>query len=119
MKHTATDDANIKTAVMAYLAIGEVHSGSDKAVRAPPTLYYRGQKIIHLDDMALALHLSKKTIRKYRDDGLLEVYESHNGNIMFVTEEGFNNFVDNFFICSSHPDYSAVKKRIKSTTTKS
>lgn len=105
------NDADYKTAIMAHLAITDARSEKSTNVRAPPALYYKGQRIIHLDDFALALHLTKKTIRRYRDDGLLEIYESITGNGAFVTQDALNDFIDSNFISSRHPDYPKLKKK--------
>lgn len=111
MEQSATSDANFKTALMAHMAITDARANNDDKVRAPPALFYKGERIIHLDDFADGLHLTKKTVRKYRDDGKLEVFESVTGNIAFVTQEAFNNFIDNNFISSRHPDYTKLKKK--------
>lgn len=111
MAKQATDDADYKTAIMAHLAITDARNDKLSNVRAPPALYYKGQRIIHLDDFALALHLTKKTIRKYRDDGLLEIYESVTGSGAFVTQDALNDFIDSNFISSRHPDYPKLKKK--------
>lgn len=105
------DEADFKTAIMAHMAITDARSEKAANVRAPPALFYKGQRIIHLDDFALALHLTKKTIRKYRDDGLLEIFESVTGSGAFVTQDALDDFIDNTFISSRHPDYPKLKKK--------
>lgn len=104
------ESADFKTAIMAYMAITDARANKDRNVRAPPVLFYKGKRIIHLDDFATALHLTKKTVRKYRDDGLLEIFESVTGCGAFVTQDALDNFIDNNFISSYHPDYPRLKK---------
>lgn len=111
MAQPEISDADFKTAVMAYLAISDTRAEKDSNERAPPALFYKGQRIIHLDDFALALHLTKKTIRKYRDDGLLEIFESVTGSGAFVTQDALDDFIDTNFISSRHPDYPKLKKK--------
>ncbi|WP_301706929.1 hypothetical protein [uncultured Duncaniella sp.] len=50
-------------------------------------------------------------MKRYRDAGKLEVYESIEGNIKFVLQSDLDRFLEQSFISSSHPEYRTVKKR--------
>ncbi len=113
--------ADFQTAVQAYASLVE------QRVRSPclyptggrPRLFFRGEPIILLEDIITGLNVSEKTIRRYRDAGKIEVYESRGGNIKFVLQCDLDRFLEQSFISSSNPDYGTVKKKFKSTTTKS
>ena len=55
------------------------------------------------------LNVSEKTVKRYRDAGKLEVYESIEGNIKFVLQSDLDRFLEQSFISSSHPEYRTVK----------
>ncbi len=114
MGNAATTGADFKTAVMAGMALAGIRSDNDNT-RAPPALSYKGQRIIPLDDITVGLGITKKTIRKYRDKGKIEIYESLTCGAAFVTQEAFNDFIDNHFISSRHPDYPKMKKKQSNT----
>ncbi len=113
-KATSTE-ADFKTAVIAGMALVSLQTDNNDKIRAPPDLFYHGQRIITLDDVTSGLHITKKTIRKYRDEGKIEIYESLTCGAAFVTQEAFNNFIDNHFISSRHPDYPKMKKKQSNT----
>ena len=107
MGNGTSTEADFKTAVIAGMALAGIRTHNDD-IRAPPELFYHGKRIISLDDVAFGLHISKKTMRKYRDEGKIEIYES-------LTQEAFNDFIDNHFISSRHPGYPKMKKKHKNT----
>ena len=57
------------------------------------------------------LNVSEKTVKRYRDAGKLEVYESIEGNIKFVLQSDLDRFLEQSFISSSHPEYRTVKRK--------
>ena len=127
MKHTDTQEADFKTAANAYVSLVEqrARSPGQYPTGNRPRLYFHGEPIILLADIVTGLDVSEKTIRRYRDAGKLEIFESIDGNTKFVLQRDLDRFLENSFISSSHPDYKTVKKKIKSggnaksTTTKS
>ncbi|MBD5356097.1 MAG: helix-turn-helix domain-containing protein [Bacteroides sp.] len=92
---------------------------SDVRARSPcrqhtgnrPQLLFRGEPIILLDDIVSGLNVSEKTVKRYRDSGKLEVYESIEGNIKFVLQSDLDRFLEQSFISSSHPEYRTVKRK--------
>lgn len=102
--------ADFKTAVLAGMALAGIRAENDD-IHAPPALSYNGQRIIALDDVTSGLHITKKTMRKYRDEGKIEIYESRTCGAAFVTQEAFNDFIDTHFISSRHPEYPKLKKK--------
>lgn len=108
---TTTTDADYKTAVMACMALAGIRADSDDKTRAPPELFYHGKRIISLDDITAGLHITKRTMRKYRDEGKIEIYESLTCGAAFVTQDAFNDFIDSHFISSRHPEYPKLKKK--------
>lgn len=127
MQQNDSQEADFKTAVNAYVSLVEQRARSPGSY---PTgnrsrLYFHGEPIILLEDIITGLNVSERTIRRYRDAGKIEVYESVEGNIKFVLQSDLDRFLENSFISSSHPDYKAVKKKSTNggnanhTTTKS
>ncbi len=114
MSNGTSTEADFKTAVIAGMALAGIRTHNDE-IRAPPEFFYHGKRIISLDDVTLGLHISKKTMRKYRDEGKIEIYESLTCGAAFVTQEAFNDFIDNHFISSQHPDYPKMKKKHNNT----
>lgn len=92
---------------------------TEERVRSPcrnqpgnrPQLLFRGEPIILLDDIVSGLNVSEKTVKRYRDAGKLEVYESIEGNIKFVLQSDLDRFLEQSFISSSHPEYRTVKRK--------
>ena len=92
---------------------------TEQRVRSPcrnqtgnrPQLLFRGEPIILLDDIVSGLNVSEKTVKRYRDAGKLEVYESIEGNIKFVLQCDLDRFLEKSFISSSHPEYRTVKRK--------
>lgn len=127
MRQTDTQKADFKTAVNAYVSLVEqrARSPGQYPTGNRPRLYFHGEPIIFLEDIVTGLDVSEKTIRRYRDAGKINVYESIEGNIKFVLQCDLDRFLENSFISSSHPDYKTVKKKstnggnAKHTTTKS
>ena len=111
MASTTANDADYKTALMACMAFAGIREANGEKTRAPPELFYHGKRIISLDDVAAGLHITKKTIRKYRDEGIIEIYESRTCGAAFVTQDAFNDFIDSHFISSRHPEYPKLKKK--------
>lgn len=105
MASTTANDTDYKTALMACMALGGIREANGDKTRAPPELFYHGKRIM------AGLHITKKTIRKYRDEGIIEIYESRTCGAAFVTQEAFNNFIDSHFISSRHPEYPKLKKK--------
>ncbi len=113
-KGTSTE-ADFKTAVIAGMALANLQTDNDDKPRAPPNLFYHGQRIITLDDVTAGLHITKKTMRKYRDEGKIEIYESRTCGAAFVTQDALNAFIDSHFVSSRHPDYPKMKKKQSNT----
>lgn len=119
--------ADFQTAAQAYVSLVEQRARSPchYPTGNRPRLFFRGEPIILLEDIITGLNVSEKTIKRYRDAGKIEVYESREGNIKFVLQSDLDRFLEQSFISSSHPDYRTVKKKSKSggnadiTTTKS
>lgn len=111
MASTTADDADYKTALMACMALAGIREANGDKTRAPPELFYRGKRIISLDDVTAGLHITKKTMRKYRDEGKIEIYESRTCGAAFVTQDAFNDFIDSHFISSRNPEYPKLKKK--------
>ena len=78
-----------------------------------PRLFFHGEPIILLDDIISGLNVSERTIRRYRDAGKIEVYESIEGNIKFVLQRDLDSFLEQTFISSSHPEYRTLKRKPK------
>lgn len=110
MGNATTTEADYKTAVMAGMALAGIRAENDD-IRAPPSLTYKGQRIIPLDNVTAGLGITKRTMRKYRDEGKIEIYESLTCGAAFVTQEAFNDFIDKHFISSRHPEYPKMKKK--------
>lgn len=110
MGNATTTSADYKTAVMAGMALAGIRAENDD-IRAPPSLSYKGQRIIPLDNVTAGLGITKRTMRKYRDEGKIEIYESTTCGAAFVTQEAFNDFIDKHFISSRHPEYPKMKKK--------
>ena len=127
MELTEDKTADIRTAAQAYVSLIEERARSPGTFPTGnrPRLFYRGEPIILLEDIVTGLGVSERTIRRYRDAGKIEVYESIEGNIKFVLQRDLDRFLENSFISSSHPDYKTVKKKSTNggnanhTTTKS
>lgn len=127
MKQTDPQKADFMTAANAYVSLVEQRARSPCLYPTGnrPRLYFHGEPIILLDDIITGLNVSERTIRRYRDAGKIEVYESVEGNIKFVLQCDLERFLENSFISSSHPDYKTVKKKSTNggnanhTTTKS
>lgn len=111
MASETTNEADSKTVLMACMTLAGIRAENSDKTRAPPELYYHGKRIISLDDVTTGLHITKKTIRKYRDEGKIEIYESRTCGAAFVTQEAFNDFIDSHFISSRHPEYPKLKKK--------
>ncbi len=111
MASETTNEADYKTALMACMTLAGMRAENGDKTRAPPELYYHGKRIISLDDVTTGLHITKKTMRKYRDEGIIEIYESRTCGAAFVTQEAFNDFIDSHFISSRHPEYPKLKKK--------
>lgn len=111
MPSTTVDDADYKTTLMACMALAGIREANGDKTRAPPELFYRGKRIISLDDVTAGLHITKKTMRKYRDEGKIEIYESRTCGAAFVTQDAFNDFIDSHFISSRNPEYPKLKKK--------
>lgn len=111
MDSATAKDADYKTAVMACMALAGIRADSENKTRAPPELFYHGKRIISLDDVTAGLHITKRTMRKYRDEGIIEIYESRTCGAAFVTQDAFNDFIDSHFISSWHPEYPKLKKK--------
>lgn len=107
--------ADFQTAVLAQLALIEerARSPGENQTGNRPQLFYRGEPIILLANIVTGLDVSEKTIKRYRDAGKLEIFESIDGNIKFVRQSDLDAFLDIAFISSSHPDYTTVKKKPK------
>lgn len=127
MQQNDTHEADFKTAANAYISLVEqrARSPGQYPTGNRPRLYFHGEPIILLEDIVTGLNVSERTIRRYRDAGKIEVYESVEGNIKFVLQSDLDRFLENAFISSSHPDYKTVKKKSTNggnanhTTTKS
>ncbi len=127
MKQSDEAKADFQTAAQAYISLIEerARSPGDYPTGNKPRLFYHGEPIILLQDIITGLGVSERTIRRYRDAGKIEVYESIEGNIKFVLQRDLDRFLENAFISSSHPDYRTLKRRPNSggnaakTTTKS
>lgn len=127
MELTEDKTADIRTAAQAYVSHIEERARSPGTFPTGnrPRLFYRGEPIILLEDIVTGLGVSERTIRRYRDAGKIEVYESIEGNIKFVLQRDLDSFLENAFISSSHPEYRTLKRKPKSggvaakTTTKS
>lgn len=127
MQQNDTHEADFKTAANAYVSLVEqrARSPGQYPTENRPRLYFHGEPIILLEDIVTGLDVSERTIRRYRDAGKINVYESIEGNIKFVLQCDLDRFLENSFISSSHPDYKTVKKKstnggnAKHTTTKS
>ncbi|MFV9805678.1 helix-turn-helix domain-containing protein [Phocaeicola vulgatus] len=127
MRQSDEAEADFRTAAQAYTSIIEerAHSPGNYPTGNKPRLFYHGEPIILLQDIITGLGVSERTIRRYRDAGKIEVYESLEGNIKFVLQRDLDRFLENAFISSSHPEYRTLKRRPNSggiaakTTTKS
>ena len=116
MEQTTDRIADFQTAVNAYVSLVEERARSpcNYPTGGRPRLLFRGEPIILLDDIITGLDVSERTIRRYRDAGKIKVYESIEGNIRFVLQSDLDSFLEQHFICSSHPEYGTVKRKQKS-----
>ena len=127
MEQTAEQTADFQTAAQAYVSLIEERARSpcQYPTGNKPRLFFHGEPIILLDDIISGLNVSERTIRRYRDAGKIEVYESIEGNIKFVLQRDLDSFLEQTFISSSHPEYRTLKRKPKAggstanTTTKS
>lgn len=115
MKQTAEETADFQTAAQAYVSLIEERARSpcQYPTGNKPRLLFHGEPIILLEDIITGLNVSERTIRRYRDAGKLEVYESIEGNIKFVLQCDLDSFLENAFISSSHPEYRTLKRKPK------
>lgn len=116
MERTEDQIADFKTAANAYVSLIEERARSPCNYPAGnrPRLFFRGEPIILLEDITTGLNVSEKTIRRYRDAGKIEIYESIEGNIKFVRQCDLDRFLEQHFISSSHPEYRTVRRKQKS-----
>lgn len=127
MEQTAEETADFETAAQAYVSLIEERARSpcQYPTGNKPRLFFHGEPIILLEDIITGLNVSERTIRRYRDAGKIEVYESIEGNIKFVLQRDLDSFLDSSFISSSHREYRTLKRKPKAggstakTTTKS
>ena len=113
MKQPGDTTADFQTAAQAYVSLIEEHARSPCQYPAgnKPRLFYHGEPIILLQDIITGLGVSERTVRRYRDAGKIEIYESLEGNIKFVLQRDLDRFLENAFISSSHPEYRTLKRR--------
>lgn len=115
MEQTAEQTADFQTAAQAYVSLIEERARSpcQYPTGNKPRLFFHGEPIILLDDIISGLNVSERTIRRYRDAGKIEVYESIEGNIKFVLQRDLDSFLEQTFISSSHPEYRTLKRKPK------
>ncbi|WP_301346776.1 hypothetical protein [uncultured Muribaculum sp.] len=115
MEQTAEQTADFQTAAQAYVSLIEERARSpcQYPTGNKPRLFFHGEPIILLDDIISGLNVSERTIRRYRDAGKIEVYESIEGNIKFVLQRDLDSFLEHTFISSSHPEYRTLKRKPK------
>ena len=111
MRQTQTMDLPQSAQVGISLTEQRVRSPCRNQSGNRPQLLFRGEPIILLDDIVSGLNVSEKTVKRYRDAGKLEVYESIEGNIKFVLQSDLDRFLEQSFISSSHPEYRTVKRK--------
>ncbi|MBF0731777.1 hypothetical protein [Bacteroides acidifaciens] len=73
-----------------------------------PQLSYKGSTIIMLEDLAIGLNKTTRTIRKMRAEGKMEYYISNDGRTIFMTQDQFDNYVLQNFVNVTRDNYRAA-----------
>ena len=81
-------------------------------------LSYKGKTIIMVQDIAIGLNLSTRTIKRYRSDEKLKYYLSLDGHTVFTTQEQFDEFIEKNFVHSDDSRATDIKDRIKQNANK-
>lgn len=71
------------------------------------SLTFKVEPIIPLETITEAFRVKPRTFLRYAEAGLLEIYTAKVGNLKFVTQRSFDDFIDRNFLLVG-------KKRIKS-----
>jgi len=71
------------------------------------SLTFKGEPIIPLETLTEAFRVKPRTFLRYAEAGLLEIYTAKVGNLKFVTQRSFDDFIDRNFLLVG-------KERIKS-----
>ncbi len=73
-----------------------------------PQLSYKGSTIIMLEDLAIGLNKTTRTIRKMRAEGKMEYYISNDGRTIFMTQDQFDDYVLQNFVNVTRDNYRAA-----------
>ena len=71
------------------------------------SLTFRGEAIIPLEILTEAFRVKSRTFLRYAEAGLLEIYAARIGNLKFVTQKSFDEFIERNFLLVG-------KERVKS-----
>lgn len=73
-----------------------------------PQLSYKGSAIIMFEDLAIGLNKTPRTLRKMRAEGKMEYYVSHDGRMIFMTQDQFDDYVQRNFVNITRDNYRAA-----------
>lgn len=72
-----------------------------------PRLSFKGSPIIMMEDIAVGLNKTTRTLRKMRSSGKMEYYISEDGRTVFMTQAQFDDYVLNNFAKVPGDNYRA------------
>lgn len=95
--------------IVVYL-LNSIASSMIKLVKKSdkPQLSYKGSTIIMLEDLAIGLNKTTRTIRKMRAEGKMEYYISNDGRTIFMTQDQFDDYVLQNFVNVTRDNYRAA-----------
>lgn len=95
--------------IVVYL-LNSIASSMIKLVKKSnkPQLSYKGSTIIMLEDLAVGLNKTTRTIRKMRAEGKMEYYISNDGRTIFMTQDQFDDYVLQNFVNVTRDNYRAA-----------
>lgn len=95
--------------IVVYL-LNSIASSMIKLVKKSnkPQLSYKGSTIIMLEDLAVGLNKTTRTIRKMRAEGKMEYYISNDGRTIFITQDQFDDYVLQNFVNVTRDNYRAA-----------
>lgn len=98
------------TASIAIYLLNSIADSLAKLVRntGRPRLTYKGSAIILMDDLAVGLNKTTRTLRKIRADGKMEYYVSNDGRTVFMTQAQFDDYIIRNFVNVTRDNYRAV-----------
>lgn len=74
------------------------------------SLTFKGEAIIPLETLTEAFRVKHRTFLRYAEAGLLQIYTAKTGNLKFVTQKSFDDFIDKNFILVGKERVSSDKE---------